>query len=84
MTVAAEYFGRTDLERAVEHILSEQYRWEFTMAECPDALQIRAGATTRCTVRRGDGSITEAMVVVKEAAGSRGRIGVEPADRDQP
>ncbi|GGK98725.1 DUF4333 domain-containing protein [Nocardia jinanensis] len=83
MSLTTHSFGRADLERTVEHVLQQEGELEIVAVECPNSLQIKAHALTRCMLQKGDGSIIGATVVVTEAAGKRGRIDVA-VDAEQP
>lgn len=76
MSLTNHSFGRADLERTVEHLLQQEGEMEIVAVDCPNSLQIKAHAVTRCILQRGDGSLIGATVVVTEAAGERGRIDV--------
>lgn len=83
MSPTAHCFGRTDLERTVEHVLRQEGDMEIVAVDCPSPLQIEAHALTRCVLQRGDGTVIGATVVVTQATGDRGRIDVT-VDDEQP
>ncbi|WP_328394839.1 DUF4333 domain-containing protein [Nocardia sp. NBC_00416] len=76
----AHCFGQVDLERTVEHVLEQEGTMEILVVDCPDSLQIRTHALTRCLLHTGDGSLIGVTVEVVEAVGDRGRIDVAVDD----